>query len=510
MAKWAKIWNLALSLSLCMISGHVLAQNASAADTSKTDMQPHYTLHGHDISKNEYDAIVLFNESYKALQAGDYAVSAEKLQKSLELDPNQYQGRTNYGFVLSRLGRQDEAIVQLKKALELEPNKPEPICTMAAIYQGAGKIKESIDEYQVFLTRFPNHPIAANVSSVVKQLQEEYKKEQAVAGASTPGDAANDYFGYATYETVAKWQPDKFPLKVYIPSEADSARVPKYNPEYRTALKNAFDSWAAKSNGAVSFAFVPSSAGSNIDCTWTDDPARVSRPAEGGEARVAYDDKKGIDHVQIILLTTSPSATEKQIPVNIIQAACLHEIGHGLGILGHSPDADDAMFCSVPAADKTRQLSDRDVNTLAHLYRSDVKVAYHQHAAQVGGTDKISLNNEGVNFATAQNFAKAAEKFEAALKADPAYEPSKRNLATCLNNLAIDSAKAGKYADAAARFKRAIELQARDTDQGKRIALLRNYSIVLHKLNRNAEAATAEATVAKLSSSTAITSLKSK
>lgn len=509
MANWSKIWSLGLSASLCLFSSLVLCTKAIAAEDSSS-AGSHYTLHGHDISKNQYDAIILFNESYKALQASDYVTAADKLQKSLELDPNQYEALTNYGFVLSRLGRMDEGIAQLKTALVLEPNKPEPICTMAAMYQASGKIKEAIDEYQLFLTRFPKHEIAANVTSVVKQLQEEYKKEQAVASEAKPTDAANDYFGYATYETVAKWQPDKFPLKVYIPSESEAAKIPKFNPQFRTALRNAFDQWAAKSNGTISFTYVPSSAGSNIECTWTDNPSRVSRPSEGGEARVAYDANKGIDHVQIILLTTTPSATEKQIPVNIMQAASLHEIGHGLGILGHSPDADDVMFCSVPAADQSKGLSERDANTLTHLYRSDVKVAYHAHQSEQGGTDKVSLNNEGVNFATAQNFAKAAEKFEAALKADPSYEPSKRNLATCLNNLAIDSAKSGNYADAVTRFKRALELQGRDTDRPKRVAMLRNYVIVLHKLNRNAEAANAEAAIAKLESSTAVTSLKSK
>jgi predicted Zn-dependent protease len=44
----------------------------------------------------------------------------------------------------------------------------------------------------------------------------------------------------------------------------------------------------------------------------------------------------------------------------------LHEMGHALGIWGHSPDPGDTMYARV--THETPQLSDRDRNTLRKLY----------------------------------------------------------------------------------------------------------------------------------------------
>jgi tetratricopeptide (TPR) repeat protein len=166
------------------------------------------------------------------------------------------------------------------------------------------------------------------------------------------------------------------------------------------------------------------------------------------------------------------------------------------------------MFCSIPAADKERAVTARDGATLAHLYRDDIKIAHHFHETG-DATDKFSLNNEGVNYASAQQFAKAAERFEAALKIDPKYEPAKQNLSACLNNLAITMAKSGKYAEAAPRFKRAIDLQQNAKDHEKLVTTMKNYAFVLHKLNRFAEAQTVKAAAEKIAaSSAAVTSKK--
>ena len=126
----------------------------------------------------------------------------------------------------------------------------------------------------------------------------------------------------------------------------------------------------------------------------------------------------------------------------------------------------------------------------------------------MGENDKYSLNNEGVNRAGAQQFARAVEKFEAALKLDPAYEPSRQNLGACLNNLAIELAKTNKYPEAAIKFKRSLELQQNSKDQERKVTTMRNYAVVLTNLNRNSEAAMIKTAADKLTADSAVTSLK--
>ncbi len=48
-----------------------------------------------------------------------------------------------------------------------------------------------------------------------------------------------------------------------------------------------------------------------------------------------------------------------------------HELGHALGLLGHSPEKGDLMFS---VTDEYSRLSQRDLNTLQKLYERKVDV----------------------------------------------------------------------------------------------------------------------------------------
>ena len=49
-----------------------------------------------------------------------------------------------------------------------------------------------------------------------------------------------------------------------------------------------------------------------------------------------------------------------------------HEIGHALGLLGHSPVQSDLLYRNT---DEYSRLSERDLNTLFKLYRLGVDIA---------------------------------------------------------------------------------------------------------------------------------------
>lgn len=69
---------------------------------------------------------------------------------------------------------------------------------------------------------------------------------------------------------------------------------------------------------------------------------------------------------EIVILTYKPRNPEPLTPSHI-QASALHEIGHALGIVFHSDQGDDIMFCAA-GAEVRPVLSYRDLNTLSLLY----------------------------------------------------------------------------------------------------------------------------------------------
>ncbi len=77
-----------------------------------------------------------------------------------------------------------------------------------------------------------------------------------------------------------------------------------------------------------------------------------------------------------MIIEVNPNQTDDYLLVNIT-----HELGHGLGIWGHSPEKSDIMYYShtrdIP------QISVRDINTLKLIY---------QQPTRIGG--KLTMNNE--------------------------------------------------------------------------------------------------------------------
>jgi predicted Zn-dependent protease len=55
-------------------------------------------------------------------------------------------------------------------------------------------------------------------------------------------------------------------------------------------------------------------------------------------------------------------------------AAARHELGHGLGIWGHSPDPTDVMYFSQVR--QPPEISDRDINTLKRIYGQPTQLGW--------------------------------------------------------------------------------------------------------------------------------------
>jgi tetratricopeptide (TPR) repeat protein len=85
----------------------------------------------------------IFDDANGDLAIGDLESAVEKYRRTIELDPEFFDGWHALGMALMKLGRFDEAIEAGKKAVELKPNDQIGWTSLSLFYNRAGNIKEA-------------------------------------------------------------------------------------------------------------------------------------------------------------------------------------------------------------------------------------------------------------------------------------------------------------------------------------------------------------------------------
>lgn len=447
--------------------------------------QPHqqYIVNGKPVSENVGKAMMLSNSARNLLVGTEKPEKAlELLTQAEELAPELPEVQSNLGMALAKMGRTDEAIVHVEKAVELNPDLPPAQMTLGSLYQSVGRTSDAIRVFKEFQKRFPTSEHLNKIKGLIAMLESESKLH---AGDSASLSTADDYFGSISLSgAITKWTSDRMPLKIYL---APTQGVVGYKPAYTEGVKTAFQDWANASGGKVSFVYVQDKAKSDIDFGFSNDIKAVSNPAEGGEAKV-YPGPKGIVKSQIVVLTLDPSPGQPMTD-GLMRWICLHEIGHSLGLMGHSSQHNDVMYSSMPLASIDRSLSERDKNTLKHLYSDEV--AIHKAESQAIASDTtnpLTLNNEGATALQAGNLELAIERLEKAHKFDPNLKVVKQNLAQAYSIRAMKVAQTGKIPDADSWFKKSVALLDGGSSTPLEQMVLRNYALFLRLANRGPEA----------------------
>ncbi len=338
---------------------------------------------------------------------------------------------------------------------------------------------------------------------------------------------AEDYFSDATKLGEVKWAAMRMPLTVCIFPGLD---VEGFKPQYADIAKNAFESWANASSGKLRFEYTEKPEHVDIIFRWSANSKDVSQPAEGGEAKVMRRGDR-IDSASVVVLTVMP-VKELKMNDELMRFICLHEIGHALGLVGHSSNRADVMYCSIPLNFEKCFITQRDAKTLQHLYATDVKsvIATKVSTGFLGGhTEEYALdqearkqfdngnieesirlyrkasdeypssqflktnlasvlNNAGLSAFKQQHFEKAIDLFKQALEIEPADKIAKSNLGSAYINLGVQTVQAGKVTEAEPIFKNAVETLSASDDKKGLTTAVRNYMYVLNKLGRASEA----------------------
>ncbi|CAN5469517.1 hypothetical protein BH10CYA1_BH10CYA1_49530 [soil metagenome] len=173
-----------------------------------------------------------------------------------------------------------------------------------------------------------------------------------------PSDAkAGDYFSAVKKfdgETVARWT--SFPITIKLPPESPES--------WKKNLQVGITEW----NRFIPLQSVSGFENCDIEVTWVNHLL----PGVLGITRLTTP-KRGSIHVEIWMLR--PTFYVQDIPEHAVQVAFMHELGHAIGIFGHSTTPDDLMASAElslamkgKATPRSLTVEPRDLNTLKHIY----------------------------------------------------------------------------------------------------------------------------------------------
>ncbi|CAM6000051.1 unnamed protein product [Sphagnum balticum] len=187
---------------------------------------------------------------------------------------------------------------------------------------------------------------------------------------STADPSAKDYYEDGTQGNFHRFS-GIAPLKVYI---ASGEGVPGFMPQYADFLKAALDAWANASH-VLTWQKVDAPKDADITCNWVAEMAKTNGASlvEAGRAESTALGHE-IKSSRIVICTVAVAGAD--VTDDTMKYVCMHEVGHGLGLIGHSPFPSDVMFYSERQT-KSDGLSNRDKATMAKLYATDLPTQLH-------------------------------------------------------------------------------------------------------------------------------------
>lgn len=229
--------------------------------------------------------------------------------------------------------------------------------------------------------------------------------------------AGDNYIQQTPYDNkVLRWNASSFPLKVYIDA---GNNTPSYYP---AETKSAFNAWAGATGGFLKFQFTDNEQSADITFKFIE--KGVQNCGEKGCKYVIAHAQPKFSTGQLkrfeIEFISKDNLGQFMAPNHIFLIG-MHEIGHALGIMGHSFYPDNLMYPTSVEQDasladfRPRGISYQDVNTLKLLYSlapditnttmSKDEIAQYIYAPAILG-DKEEIGNRKIQ--QAKNYIQSA------------------------------------------------------------------------------------------------------
>lgn len=355
------------------------------------------------------------------------------------------------GIDAFKKGCYDEATANFEHAVKINPKNVNARYYLAQSYLNQKRIADATDQYNRIIVIAPTSDAAILSEKGLSLIRQSYLQTDAISSMDELAKYKDNYLDYVLTDSgdIKKWA--SFPLYVYIEPKKQKIDVQK-----------AFEQWQEKSKKLVNFNIVTSPDKANITVDFKDKLESTSTKESfiAGYSTPSY---KGmyISKSEIHILTIDPES-KKELSDDFIFATTLHEIGHTLGFVGHSPNENDVMASTTTTP--KMELTARDINTLNVFYRIDKKTFL---ARKTGQTDlklqqaldyikktpekSIGWANLGDIYYGKKMYSDAIKSYQKAIS----IEPDKANL---YNSLGVSYRLSGDKQNAYLSFKKACDL----------------------------------------------------
>jgi predicted Zn-dependent protease len=322
--------------------------------------QQQNTLSPEALRSNEVYRIC--HEAEKYLKSHNWTQAHNLYSRAISLDPNSNSATTHYNFAVAcqNNGDFDEAAHHYKVALKYKPEMITAIMNLGSVYQMEGNVPKAIAWLNRYLDVDPNSAKSDEARSMI-----EFLEAHAQLG-SGDSDAPDYLVDASAVSGVTKWADDRMLLKIYIEKKSS---VSGFRKAYPKIFSQCIEEWINAAGGKLAWTETNNRELADITCDWQTLAEEKSSRAEGGVTKSstikAADGRNTMAHADITIFTKTLSGMNKSD--DEIRLTCLHEVGHSLGLIGHSSSNRDIIFFST-APTQQSTLSERDRRTIAQLY----------------------------------------------------------------------------------------------------------------------------------------------